>query len=364
MNNRLDSLFKKMAYKNKSSYVLELFGFDVVETMETKENIINESIKQSIYETEKITVPNIEEDENTIDTNPINAPLQSSNTFITEYKTEEITDDFKPTNITQQFKSIWINLEQRRKWVYPAIFILFTMLLSFYVINSYISTQNKSNLATQEFIILSDSLNELYFTLDDIITISTDSFFSKYDISNASADLQVVEAKLIAYTNIYRTINYDFDNISNYSDILELKQNLDNHLLLIKQLDLLISYRILNTEILTYPDLPEKADAGTINILTVELSTISANSISSFNQLPFIPLFADHNEKMNQSIQIANDLHGQYLASLRNKENETAKSLILSIVLNKEFITQSYENTLSQFRNDITDLYNSLIPFP
>ena len=60
----------------------------------------------------------------------------------------------------------------------------------------------------------------------------------------------------------------------------------------------------------------------------------------------------------------ANDLHGQYLASLRNKENETAKSLILSIDLNKEFITQSYENTLSQFRNDITDLYNSLIPFP
>ena len=364
MNNRLDSLFKKIAYKNKSSYLLELFGFDAVISVETKESLINEDIKESIYQTEKIIIPINEENTDTLDISIINTHPQTASTFITEYKTEDTTKDFKPTNITEQFKSIWINLEQRRKWIYPSMFILFTTMLSFYVINSYISTQNRTEIATQEFIVLSDSLNDLYYKLDDIIVISTDSFYSKYDISNASADLQIVEAQLIAYENVYRSINYDFDNISRYSNIEDLEQNLNNHLFLINELDLIISYRILNTEILVYPNLPEQADPETINNLTIELSNISASSISNYEQLPNIPLFNDHNIKIYQSIEIANELHGQYLASLRNKELETSKSLILSIALNKDFISQSYENTLDQFENQITVLYNSLIPFP
>ena len=364
MNNRLDSLFKKIAYKNKSAYLLELFGFDAISSMETKKSLIDEDIKESIYQTEKIIVPIKEDDTATLDIAITNTQTQTTSTFITEYKTEEATKDFRPTNITEQFKSIWINLEQRRKWVYPSMFILFTTMLSFYVINSYVATQNNTEIATQEFIVLSDSLNDLYYKLDDIILISTESFYSKYDISNASADLQVVEAQLIAYENVYRSINYDFDNISRYSNIKDLEQNLNNHLLLVNELDLIISYRILNTEILVYPNLPEQADPETINNLTIELSNISASSISNYEQLPNIPLFNDHNLKIYQSIEIANELHGQYLASLRNNELETSKSLILSIALNKDFISQSYENTLGLFENQISVLYDSLIPFP
>ena len=196
MNNRLDSLFKKITYTNKSAYLLELFGFDAISSMETKKSLIDEDIKESIYQTEKIIVPIKEDDTATLDIAITNTQTQTTSTFITEYKTEEATKDFRPTNITEQFKSIWINLEQRRKWVYPSMFILFTTMLSFYVINSYVATQNNTEIETQEFIVLSDSLNELYYKLDDIILISTDSFYSKYDISNASADLQVVEAQL------------------------------------------------------------------------------------------------------------------------------------------------------------------------
>ena len=364
MNNRLDSLFKKIAYRNKSSYVLELFGFDTINTTKPTESVINDSVKESSYETEMILVPKIETDENAVEITHESDIQQKSSTFIANYNTEEVTQDFAPTNITEQFKSIWINLEKRRRWVYPGIFVLITSILSFYVVNSYINTQNKSNIATQEFIILSDSLNDLYFTLDDIIIISTDPFFSKYDVSNASADLQIVESKLIAYENVYTSINYDFEKISRYSNLQELEKNLTNHSLLIKQLDLLLSYRILSTEILIYPNLPITANAETISSLTIELSNISASSISNFEQLPDITIFNEHNKRLNQSIAIANELHGQYLAALRNQENETAKSLILSIDLNREFIKQSYDNSLDEFRTQVTALYNSLIPFP
>ena len=364
MNNRLDSLFKKIGYRNKSSYVLELFGFDTINTPKIAESVINDSVKESAYETEIILIPKVEADGNAVEIKHETDINQKSSTFITNYNTEEVAQNFTPTNITEQFKSIWINLEKRRRWVYPAIFVLITSILSIYVVNSYINTQNSSNIATQEFIILSDSINDLYFTLDDIIIISTDPFFSKYDVSNASADLQIVESKLIAYENVYRSINYDFENISRYSNLQELEKNLSNHSLLIKQLDLLLSYRILSTEILIYPNLPEVANAETISSLTIELSNISASSISNYEQLPDITIFNEHNERLYQSIAIANELHGQYLASLRNQENETAKSLILSIELNREFIKQSYENSLDEFRDQVTALYNSLIPFP
>ena len=370
MNNRLNSIFKKLSSENKSSYVLEMLGFESIQSSLSEKNLIREELKKNNYGTDTITLNNNEQVAADI-TNDILPPIaietivtDKARNFISDYNTSDFTHEFKPTNITEQFKSIWINLEQRRRWLYPTFFILITSFLSFYVVDSYLDAQRSEQIVTQDFILLSDSLNTLYFTLDEIIDIATDPFFSRYGISNASADLQVVESKLIQYQNSYKKVTYDFENITNYKNIIELDSNLFKHLSLIKQLDLLLSYRILNTEILIYSDLPNTADKETINNLTTELSNISANSISNYEQLPIISQFDNHNNTLFQSIKIANELHGQYLASLRNKEIETTKSLLLSIDLNKKFVKTSYEKSLGTFRDDMDLLYDSLIPFP
>ena len=347
-----------------------MLGFETTQNTLPKENLIKDELKETIYETDTISISSPEQAAHDMDYEIVTSLAyettitEEKGNYINDYKTSDFTHEFKPTNITEQFKSIWINLEQRRKWLYPSVFILITSILSFYVFNSYLNTQKEQQSITKDFVLLSESLNTLYFTLDEIIDISTDPFFSKYDISNASADLQVIESKLIQYQSAYKRLSYDFENIANYKNINELENNLFNHLSLIKQLDLLLSYRILTTEILIYTNLPTSADKEAINMLTKELSNISANSISNYEELPLISQFDNHNNILFQSIKIANELHGQYLASLRNKEFQTTNSLILSIDLNKEFVKNSYEKSLLKFKNDMDLLYDSLISFP
>jgi hypothetical protein len=370
MNNRLDSIFKKIRFTNKSLYVLEMFGFETIQSNTTNQNLIEEDLKNKTYQTDTKTNQNVEIEisdmtDRLIYTNDDSEKISNKGgNFIAEYNTSDITTEFKPTNITEQFKAIWINLEQRRKWLYPTFFIIFTSFLSFYVVDSYLSNQKIDQTLTEEFILLSSSLNTLYFTLDEIVDIATDPFFSRYDISNSSADLQSIESKLIQYQNTFKEVSYDFEKIRNYGGINELENNLINHFYLIDQLDLLLSYRIITTEILIYPNLPFSADKAGINKLTIDLSNVSANSISNYEQLPVLSQFNNHNETLFQSINIANELHGQYLASLRNKETDTTQSLLLSIELNREFVKNSYQKSLTVFRTDMDFLYDSLIPFP
>ena len=82
MNNRLDSLFKKIAYRNKSSYVLELFGFDTINTPKAAESVIKDSVKDSAYETEIILVPKVDTDENPLEITHGSDIQQKSSTFI------------------------------------------------------------------------------------------------------------------------------------------------------------------------------------------------------------------------------------------------------------------------------------------
>tara|TARA_B100000131_G_scaffold136304_1_gene132884 strand:- start:4423 stop:5460 length:1038 start_codon:yes stop_codon:yes gene_type:complete len=344
-------------------HLLEMLGFDAVNKNSERNDIFSNETKEKIYETEKINLDT--KQPLTEETNPIiERKTNTSSNYIADYRTTEITNEFRPTNITEQFKAIWINLEQRRKWVYPAIFILITVLLSSYVVNTYMGKQKEVQFISQEINILTEDLNRLYFTIDEIIEISTNPFFSRYDISNASASLQAIESKLIEYENSYATIEYNFTELPDYTNLQEIKINLDNYMNLINKLDLVLTYRILNTEILTYEELPSVQDNPSISDLTKSLSNVSAVSISNYEQLPSIPEFDRHTKIILQSIEVANQLHGQYLAALRNKESSIANQLILSIGMNKEIVKRSYEKSLNDFNYEINTLYDSIITLP
>ncbi len=363
MNNRLISIYKKITSQNKSLHLLEMLGFDAVNKNSERNDIFSNETKEKIYETEKI---NLDTTRTLVDeaSSMIEQKTQTSSNYIADYRTTEMTNEFRPTNITEQFKAIWINLEQRRKWIYPAIFILITIILSSYVVTTYMGNQRQVQVTNEEVNILTEDLNRLYFTIDEIIEISTNPFFSRYDISNASASLQAIESKLIEYENSYTTIEYNFTELSEYTNIQEIKINLDNYMALINKLDLVLTYRILNTEILIYEELPSVQDNPSISVLTTSLSNVTAVSISNYEQLPFIPEFDRHTKIILQSIEVANQLHGQYLAALRNKESSIANQLILSIGMNKEIVKRSYEKSLKDFNYEINALYDSIITLP
>ncbi len=363
MNNRLISIYKKISSQNKSMHLLEMLGFDAVNKNTERNDIFSIETKEKVYETEKInldTKKTLTEEVKPI----IEEKAQTSSNYIADYRTTEMTNEFSPTNITEQFKAIWINLEQRRKWVYPGIFILVTILLSSYVVTTYMGNQREVQVISEEVNILTDDLNRLYFTIDEIIEISTNPFFSRYDISNASANLQAIESKLIEYENSYTTIEFNFTELSEYTNFQEIKINLDNYMNLINKLDLVLTYRILNTEILIYEELPSVQDNPSISDLTKSLSNVSAVSISNYDQLPSIPEFDRHTKIILQSIEVANQLHGQYLAALRNKESNIANQLILSIGMNKEILKRSYEKSLNDFNYEINIMYDSIITLP
>lgn len=366
MNNRLRNLYKKATSQNKSVYLLEMLGFDAVDNTNKKSNIFDTDIKEEL-ETIHTNQPyeNQEQimDQINVDTIQNEKKVYSSN-FIADYSTSDLTDEFKPTNITEQFKAIWINLEQRRKWLYPAVFVGITIVLSSYVITNFFQNQKENEVVVKEINNLGDEINTLYFTIDEIIEIASEPFFSKYDVSNASAELQVIESKLIEYESTYMALEYNFNELTDYQNLNDITSNLNNYMNLINKLDLVLTYRILNTEILIYPDLKDEVEPEAISELTTTLSNVSAISISNYEQLPFIQEFERHNKILLQSIDVANELHGQYLASLRNTETNTSNQLILSIGMNKEIVKRSYDKSLEDFKNQIYILYDLIKPIP
>ena len=57
---------------------------------------------------------------------------------------------------------------------------------------------------------LTKESNELIQTLPEIIAISTDNFYSKYDVSNSSANLQLIESTVMEYQrNLPNRVNFE-----------------------------------------------------------------------------------------------------------------------------------------------------------
>ena len=266
--------------------------------------------------------------------------------------TETPTDTFNPLRITEQIQKVWSDLESRRQWVLPTFIGISTLLIIFISINSYIDYRNTQTEIIEDAIIVTSNSNELIDLLPTLIEISTNTFYSKYDVSNASANLQQIESSLIEY----RTNLESRNDIENKDEVLN---NLNDIFILVNELDLVITYRILISEVLVYGNLP--AEDGEINIdeITIELSGIIAQSKVNFSNLPEIEEFNNHRNLVEVAIVTAEDLHGRYLASLRNNEFDVAKSIVSTINLNKSTEIKAFENALEDFNNKSLNAYNN-----
>jgi hypothetical protein len=354
MNNRLN-LFKNKTTSNKIK-ILELLGFesDIIldqsyiktETPQTSdEEVAKQTFEDLLKNTTEIPIkkpkPTLDElfsnDTNIVDSTP--------------------TDTFNPLNITQQIQKVWSDLESRRKWVLPVLIIVATFLTLGVVTTSFLNYRSQQTTIIEQSVDLTNNSNELLNLIPTLIEISTNTFYSKYDVSNASANLQQIESSIIEYNNNFLAR----DDIEN-KEITQ--NNLNQILILINDLDLMISYRILISEILIYSKLPVTEEEVNIEELTTELSSIIATSKVNFGNLPDIPEFSNHKNLVKTAITTAEDLHGRYLAALRNNEYDVASSISTAILLNKNTEITAFENSLEVFKEKSLESYERIEKLP
>ena len=335
--------------------ILDLLGFEPdieIDSSQYQVDIVDESISadQQTFEdlissTDDLIVdvkkPSIETYLDTAESDSLEAP----------------TDTFNPLKITEQIQRVWSDLESRRQWVLPAFIGLSTVLVIFIAVNSYLDYRNTQTEIIEDAIVVTSNSNELIDLLPTLIEISTNTFYSKYDVSNASANLQQIESSLIEYRANLESRN-DLDNKSTVID------NLNNVFLLVNELDLVITYRILISEVLIYGELPVDEDQINIDELTIELSGIIAQSKVNFSNLPEIEEFNNHKNLVEVALVTAEDLHGRYLAALRNNEYDVAKSIVSAINLNKSTEIKAFENALEDFNNKSLNAYNNFEDLP
>ncbi len=267
------------------------------------------------------------------------------------------TDTFNPLNITEQIQRVWSDLESRRKWVLPAFISISMVFVLTIATNTYLNYRSSQEAVVEEAVVVTNNSNELVAFLPDLIEISTNTFYSKYDVSNASANLQQIESSLLQYQN-------NLESRSDISDIRTVKANLNNIFTLVNELDLVLSYRISISEVLIYGDLP--TEEGSINIeeITNNLSNVIAQSKVNIATLPDINEFEKHKVLVSDAVITAENLHGRYLGALRNNEYDVAQSISQAILLNKETETRAFENALLEFKEKSLSNYTNFDNLP
>ena len=357
MNIRDYFLINKTKNPNKIK-ILDLLGFEAdisidtteyqIENIEESDNPDQQSFNDLISNTEEI----------------LSSPVQSSietylNTEenINDFSLEPSTDTFNPLKITSQIQKVWSDLESRRKWVFPTFIGIALLSIISISVSSFMNYRNVQSEIAEDALVVTSNSNELIDLLPTLIEISTNTFYSKYDVSNASANLQQIESSLIEYRA----------NLESRTDIVdksEVLDNLNDIFLLVNELDLVITYRILISEILIYSELPVNEGEVNINNLTTELSSIVAQSKVNYSNLPQIAEFNNHKNLVQVALVTAEDLHGRYLAALRNNEYEVAASISSAILLNKSTEVRAFENSLSDFNLKSINIYNNLTDLP
>ena len=342
MNIRDYLLINKTKRTNKIK-ILDLLGF------ESDSLIEDETFKDEL--TEKVETINEDTFETLLaSTQEISVPTSSIDTYIAENTTPSIvadqtpTDTFNPLNITEQIQRVWSDLESRRKWVMPSFIILSLTFVVTIATNTYVNYVDKQEAVIEQAVVVTNNSNELVELLPGLIDISTNTFYSKYDVSNASASLQQIESSLIQYRN-------NLQNRNDISNIDSVETNLTNIFNLVNELDLVLSYRILISEVLIYSELPISEEDVDIETITADLSNVIAQSKVNYSSLPDIEEFNKHNLLVNDAIATAENLHGRYLGALRNNEYEVAQSIATAIILNKETESNAFENALIQFKD-------------
>ena len=353
MMNIRDYIFINKVKTSNKIKILEILGFEsdtyISQSPETFKYISEESENNDVFLDEKNEQNNI---------------LELEKEYINNYSKNEIsqkittTKTFEPIKITSQMKKIWIDIENRRKWITPVSLLLITIILISTATSIFINNRNEQLEVVNLYETLSEESNIFIKEIENIILISTDNFYSKYDVSNASAQLQLIESTIMEYE---RNLNsrVDVDNVS------EVNNNLEQIFILINDLDDLISYRILTSEILIYNDIFYNINENIdIDTLSNKLSEITATSRLNYNNLPTIAEFERHFLLLNVTLESAEDLHGRLIASLRNNEYEVANSLIFAINMNKDIEVNEFNKSLLRFKESKTDLFNNLTILP
>ena len=354
MMNIIEFLKRNNTKSNNKIKILDILGFESDIPIETSTYT---SSNNDILEFEnEITFENLIE---TIQ-EPVQQKTSLNSTIDKYFAADKIdktpTDTFNPLNITQQIQKVWSDLESRRKWVGPLLFGSLVVFTIFIGINTFLNFQEEQTQIVEETIAVTTNSNELIELLPTLIEISTNTFYSKYDVSNASANLQQIESSLIQYrSNLESRNDVDLETVN---------QTLIPVFQLVNELDLVITYRILNSEVLIYGDLPTSEEDVDIDILTLELSDIIAKSKVNYDQLPEIEEFQNHKNLVNIAISTAEDLHGRYLGALRNNEYEVAASIATAIKLNKETELNAFENSLDVFNENAIETYDNFSDLP
>ena len=352
MMNIID-IFNRRNKTNNKIKLLDLLGFVADIDVETANFQLNQedydSIEENTFETE-IDLKNIL---------PVADPKTTvvDDSFLFNDRIDSTpTETFNPTNITLQIQKVWSDIESRRKWLVPTFFTVIVFTILFFGLNSYSNYQTEQTVVQEETNTVTSNSNELIELLPTLIEISTNTFYSKYDVSNASANLQQLESTLIEYKSTLETRdNINFDEVNNnLNDIFELANDLD----------LVITYRILNSEILIYDELPTDEDEVDINALTIQLSNIIATSKVNYEQLPELNEFQNHKNLVDIAITTAEDLHGRYLGALRNNEFDVAASIVTAIYLNKETELGAFKTSLSEFNENALQIYDNFSDLP
>ena len=341
MNIRDYFLINKTKKVNKIK-ILDLLGFESEILIESssyagEETEVVEELNQKTFETLLNNTEEIYVQQSSIES------YISSSTEPTNVADLTPTDTFNPLNITQQIKRVWSDLESRRKWVLPVFISISVIFVITIATNTYLNYRTSQEAVVEEAVIVTNNSNELVALLPDLIEISTNTFYSKYDVSNASANLQQIESSLLQYQN-------NLENRSDISDVSTVKENLNNIFILVNELDLVLSYRISISEVLIYDDLPIDEENVDIEKITNNLSNIIAQSKVNIATLPEIKEFENHKSLVLDAVSTAEDLHGRYLGALRNNEYEVAQSISQAILLNKETESRSFENALLEFK--------------
>ena len=203
---------------------------------------------------------------------------------------------------------------------------------------------------------ITENTNISIENLPELLAVATNPFYSRYDVSNASANLQIIETSLIQYqTDI---IDREIPNRSNVEASLNQLFNI------VDKLDQLFTYRIMHSEILIYEDILNIDEDTVIDDLATELSSIGAKSNLNGETLPNIEEFTEHKDLVNSALVTAQDLHGRLVASLRNNEVEVANTLISAIQLNKKSEISFFNDSLFDFQEKYVSILEDIEKLP
>ena len=350
-----DYLFIRKAKSSNKIKILDVLGFESDTTLIQTPDIIKEMDNLKVSSELEVVDEEIEAIE--IGQQLINTDYSYDQDF-----QEQTTDDspntetFVPLNITTQIRKIWTDLEKRRQWVRPSLLIVIGIFIISSISIFFINSRNEIIASETLSNSISENTNIYIENLPELLAVATNPFYSRYDVSNASADLQIIETSLIQYQS--DIIDREVPNRTNIEDSLNQLFNI------VEKLDQLITYRIMHSEILIYEDTLNIDENTLVDDLANELSLIGAKSNLNGDTLPTIDEFTDHKQLVNSALITAQDLHGRLVASLRNNETEVANTLISAIELNKKSEISFFNDSLLNFQSKYESILENIEKLP